>query len=154
MKPAKRYCIGIDPGVHCGVAVFDRWIDQIILARTVGFWTLFREVLPAYPPDQADVIVEDARLNKPTFAKDSDQGGRKREKISRNVGSVQAEGRLIIEGLRLLGYTVAPIKPSGGKWDASTVARITGYTGRASEHARDAIRFCYGVKAIRAEINA
>lgn len=149
----KRYTIGVDPGVHCGVAVFDRDADQIILARTVGFWMLFREVLPSYPPDQADVIVEDARLNKPTFTKGNDWGGRKREKISRNVGSVQAESRLIIEGLRLLGYNVLPIKPSGRKWDARAVERITGYTGRTSEHARDAIRFCYGVRLVHTGIN-
>jgi hypothetical protein len=151
LPPTKRYCIGCDPGVRCGVAVFDRLTDQIILARTVSFWQFFREVLPGYPPDQADVIVEDARLNKPTFAKANDQGGNKREKISRNVGSVQAESRLIIEGLRLLGYNVLPIKPSGEKWDASTVERVTGYARKTSSHARDAIRFCYGVKFIRYE---
>lgn len=169
MRTSKRYCIGVDPGVNCGVAVFDRWTDEIILARTVGFWELFNDVLAKsvplvrrdgteganrliisnFPPDEADVIAEDSRLNKPTFAKDKDQGGHKREKISRNVGSVQAESRLIIEGLRLLGYTVLPIKPAGEKWDAKTVERITGYNARTSAHARDAIRFCYGVKFLR-----
>lgn len=148
-QPTKRYCIGVDPGRNTGVAVYDRQTDDIILARTVGFWALFREVLSHYPPDQADVIVEDARLNKPTFAKENDAGDRKREKISRNVGSVQAESRLIIEGLRLMGYNVKAIRPLGEKWDARTVERITGYSGRISEHARDAIRFCYGVKFIR-----
>jgi len=141
--------MGVDPGIHTGFAVYDRDEERIIEAATVTFWELFTETLSHYPPDQTDVIVEDARLNKPTFDKDNDAGDRKREKISRNVGSVQAESRLIIEGLKLMGYQVLPIRPSGEKWDDATVRRITGYTQRTSAHARDAIRHCFGVKYIR-----
>lgn len=157
MRPRKRYAIGIDPGTETGIAVYDRQTGQIVLAQTVDFWTLFLEVLKDYPPDQTDVIVEDARLNKPTFAKEGDwhmnpdRFIRKREKISRNVGGVQIESRLIIQGLKARGYAVKPIRPSGEKWDARTCQRITGYTGRTSSHARDAIRFCYNVNFILTE---
>lgn len=145
---SKRYTIGIDPGRSTGFAVYDRETNKILCAQSLTFWDLFK-ILPCYPPRVADVIVEDARLNKPTFREHGDIGARKREKISRNVGSVQAESRLIIEGLQLLGYNVLPIRPAGEKWDAETVARITGYTHRTNEHARDAIRLCYGVKSLR-----
>lgn len=149
MKNSKRYTLGIDPGRSTGFAIFDRQTNEIVHAGTVNFWQLFREILVCFPPNVADVVVEDARLNNPTFREHGDIGAGKREKISRNVGSVQAESRLIIEGLQLLGYDVLPIRPAGEKWDAQTVARITGYTHRTSGHARDAIRFCYGVKSIR-----
>jgi hypothetical protein len=151
--PKKLLTIGIDPGVNTGFAVYDRNLHKIVLARTVTFWELFRDLLPDYPPSVADIVVEDANLNKPTFKEHGGWEGRKREKISRNVGSVQAESRLIIEGLRLMGYTVLSIKPGGKKWDSQMLERITGYGLRTSQHVRDAIRFCYGVKQVRETAN-
>jgi hypothetical protein len=145
----KRYTLGLDPGRDTGVAVFDRETDKITLARSVTFWGFFREILPSYPPDSADVIIEDARLNKSLYARHDNQNAGTREAIGRKVGSVQAESRLIIEGLRLMGYNVLPIKPSGQKWDAVMLKRMTGITTRTNEHVRDAIRFCYGVKYLR-----
>lgn len=149
MQSRKRFTVGIDPGRNTGVAVFDRQTGQIILARTVDFWTLFLEIIEDFPPEVTDVVVEDARKNKPTFAKLGDDGERKREKISRNVGGVQAESRLVIEGLKALGYTVLPIRPGGEKWTDEYCKRITGYQGRTSSHVRDAIRFCYGINFIQ-----
>lgn len=151
-RSSKWYTIGIDPGRNTGVAIYNRMTNKITLALTVTFWELFHDILPGYSPEVVDVVVEDANLNKPTFAKAGDFGAGRREKISRNVGSVQAESRLIIEGLRRLGYTVLAIRPGGKKWDNETVKRLTGYTSRTSQHVRDAIRFCYGVKGVREEL--
>lgn len=142
-----RYTIGIDPGTRTGLAIYDRQLDAIVYGQTLTFWKVF-DVLKKYGPDEAEVIVEDCSMNKPRFR--HKEGFRIQDRMSRNVGSVQRESVLIIEGIERLGYRVLGIKPTSGKWDDRTCKRVTRWMERTSQHVRDAIKLCYGVKQLRA----
>ncbi len=43
-------------------------------------------------------------------------------------------------------YVAQPPRAGATKWTADTFRRITGYTGRTSNHARDAALLVYGMK--------
>lgn len=132
--------VGIDPGANTGVALYDRASKTILEAKTLDFWRAF-DFVCAFSKDEIAVIVEDPGLNRPTFR---EHGNAYRENISQKVGGNKAEARLMIEGLRRMGYLVRTVKPNTAKWTIDQVKRNTGYTGKTSEHSRDAIKLCCG----------
>lgn len=144
---SKQYTIGIDPGAHCGIAVYSRALRQIIRAETLDFWSAFDLCIAEYPPETCDVIVEDCSKNKPRFR--HKEGFGVQDRMSRNVGAVQRESVLLIDGLRRRGYNVIAERPQSAKWDAETVKRVTGWSKRTSAHCRDAIKLCFGVQSVR-----
>lgn len=144
---SKQYTIGIDPGSATGFAVYNRTTNKIDRAETLDFWSAFDACL-AYLPEMVDIIVEDCSLNKPRFR--TKDGAGVQDRMSRNVGMVQRESVLLIQGLRRKGYNVHGERPQSEKWDAATAERITGYRQRTSQHVRDALKLCFGVKSLRA----
>jgi hypothetical protein len=145
----KQYTIGIDPGTSTGIAVFDRNSRQIVRAETLDFWAAYDLCLAEYPPAICDLIIEDCSKNKvQVYARLNAYRG---SRVAANVGGVKRESQLLIDGLRRRGYNVVAIRPQGSKWDTETVKRITGWNRRVSEHARDAIRLCFGVTNVRAQ---
>jgi hypothetical protein len=146
-----RYAIGLDPGRSTGVAIYDREADAIIHGETLDFWRVF-DLLANYPPDVAEVIAEDCSLNKPTFRHKAGAGVQ--DRMARNVGAVQRESVLLIEGLRRLGYNVLAVRPQSSKWDDAMCRRVTGWNRRTSQHVRDAIKLCFKANAIGAGVRA
>lgn len=130
--------IGIDPGQHTGFAVWCR-STKALSCKTLDFWQVVKE-LEALKEDITQVRIEDPNLNRPTFSKGI-QGARQREKISQNVGENKAHAKLLIAYCELLNIPVVPVKPtkhSRTKVKADAFKQMTGYTGKTSEHARDA----------------
>jgi hypothetical protein len=146
---AKIYTIGIDPGTNTGVAWFDRLTGRIVRAETLDFGRTLALLDAEYSPDCCDLIVEDASLNRPTFRRSNDP--RRQDRMSRNVGFVQRESRLLIAELRRRGYTVMTVRPCSAKWNAEMVKRIARWDKRCSQHSRDAIALCWGIRVVRVE---
>lgn len=133
-----RYLIGIDAGVHTGLAVREtRILRQWLVIRTGAFWDVYHDITQNYPPHLTTIYVENPALNKSTFDH-NEKNHAKREKISRNVGANAREATLLIEELRRLGYEVIEVKPTKKKVDAKEFKAFTGFAKRTSEHARDA----------------
>lgn len=148
--PKRRFVVGIDPGVTTGVAVWDRDERTFFATFSGDFVQAKHFIVDNYDPEIAEVIVEDPSLNKPTFGGGYhggvDEGEvAKREKISRNVGMNQREAKLWVMTLEDRGYDVRTSRPSGPKWSAQHVKRLTGYDGRPNnQNVRDAIRLVWG----------
>jgi len=153
-NPAKahKYSIGLDPGVNTGFCLYDKTAKKIVKLDTLEFWELFDaldEIKQYIAPQLLTFHIENSALNKPTFVKAGGDTQKKVQKISRNVGSNQRESTLLIEGIRRYGFSVIEVKPTGirgqkRKWDESFFQKVTGYTGRSSQHARDAAMLVYG----------
>ena len=64
------------------------------------------------------------------------------------AGSVKRDSVIWQDALTDWGIPFEMVPPRAGatKWDADTFARITGYKGRTSNHARDAALLVYGRK--------
>lgn len=138
MKP---FAIGIDPGKSNGFAAYDRDAGRLATVETIkGIFGLIEKV-KTFAPSDADVILE-STLNMGTFR--SHESGAAQDRMSRNVGAVQAVTAEILQALRSLRYNVKTVLPiRGKKMSEEGFKALTGWEGKTSQHARDAGRLCW-----------
>ncbi len=125
----KRITIGIDPGVNTGIAMA---IDGVLeVVETRDFWRAV-ELVDSCRRLAFTLIIEDPRGQR--VAPSQYNSAR-----LRGVGSVERDAKLWIEYAERYGIPYRAVKPGKlRKIDAATFAKLTGWTGRTSEHARAA----------------
>ena len=133
--------IGIDPGVNTGFAVWDKqsqWLLEVTSLTIVEAFDRLDEM--AKGGAEIEVRFEDARL-RTWFA----QKGRE---ALQGAGSIKRDCGVWETYLRARGIPYKAVKPAPGatKWDAAKFARITGWTKRTNEHARDAAGLVFGLR--------
>jgi hypothetical protein len=140
MINGKKLLIGIDPGVHCGVAVsVDRKLQH---CETISWWKCIDMISITYHQNEVDeLIIEDSSLNNYTYNRGN--VGNVAMRQSRNAGMNQGYSKLMVERFKSLGYNVKQIRPTQDrhKWSKEYFESISGWKERTSEHARDAARF-------------
>jgi hypothetical protein len=145
-RPKRSIYIGIDPGASTGIGVWHHDEQRICDVRTLDFWRTVDYVVTTYPPDVALLVIEDPNLNPFMYERAMKDGSSMAALLKRaqNVGENKREASLLIKRFRELGYAVETFKPTKKKWTEPYFRQITGYTGRTSEHSRDALSFVYG----------
>lgn len=142
-----KILIGIDPGVNTGVATYSRPSKKLLDLKTTDFWGAYDYVI-SHPIHTVRIYIETPNSKRPMYA-DSDKlaGGRQRvaELMASRIGSNRREATLLADRLESLGYMVERVKPITEKWDAATFKLYTKFTGRCSQHARDAAKLVYGL---------
>lgn len=141
-------CFGIDPGEHTGIAVWDGASRAFREVATLPIWKAMEEVrrwnyaciaqcVPFY------VVFEDARQRKwfPQERNNAEYRGR-----LMGAGAAKRDARIWEEYLTDNRIPFRAVKPQPGltKWSAEYFAKITGWQGRTSEHARDAALLVFG----------
>ena len=139
--------VGIDPGVHTGFAVWDvdsRRLQEVATMPIVQ--AMIRVQSFAFEPEHAlqMVVFEDARLR--TWF-----GAKGREALQ-GAGSIKRDCQVWVEWFERLGcaYRAVSPKAKGPKLDAARFAKLTGWEGRTSEHARDAAMLVFGMRPLKA----
>lgn len=132
------YCIGIDPGKHTGIAVWNTETQDFIRVDTLSIHQVLLFVYEFQTlRNKTCVYFEDARQRKwlPKDTSSSEYRGH-----LMGAGSVKRDSVIWQDALTDWGipFEMVPPRPGATKWDAATFARITGYKGRTSNHARDA----------------
>lgn len=130
--------IGIDPGTKTGIAVWDSATKQFIVVGTCSIVEaifLVRE----YPEADTKIHYEDAR-QRSWF-------GSKGREVMKGVGSVERDCKIWEQFCAHFGYESRAVHPKNivTKLDAKRFEAMTGYTGRTSEHARDAAMIVWGI---------
>ena len=141
------YCIGIDPGKHTGIAVWNTkgqhffYIDTLFIHDALHYVRSFSKE----GHDDVRVYFEDARRRQ--YLPKERNASEYRGKLM-GAGSVKRDSVIWQDALTDWGIPFEMVPPRAGatKWDADTFARITGYKGRTSNHARDAALLVYGRK--------
>ena len=133
--------VGIDPGIDTGYAVYDVLFNELTEAVTISFWEAWNKAA-LMNPAQVLYVVEDPAQNKPVWNRNLPKNANL--KVAQDVGGNKREARLMIKGLRRLGFVVDAVRPEGPKWTSRYFRGITGYEGRVSEHVRDAARLAWG----------
>ena len=137
---SSRLFVGIDPGVHTGFATWDASNKKLLAVSTT---TITQAMLRVDALCRAGVlhcvVFEDARLR--TWF-----GTKGRESLM-GAGSIRRDSSIWEEFLSgLVGVPFKPVSPQskGAKFNAQQFARLTGWTGRTSEHGRDAGMLVFG----------
>lgn len=132
--------IGIDPGEHTGVAIVRD--GGVVFCATLPLHRAFevvsyQEQTARVEGQQLLVVFEDARLRKwfPREKDNSEYRGR-----LMGAGAAKRDAKIWEEFLIDSGIRFEKCAPRPGltKWSAEEWARVTGYHGRTSHHARDA----------------
>jgi hypothetical protein len=133
--------VGIDPGVSTGFAVWNKAARQLVDVRTLGIIDAMVRVRLMHDMGSLhSVVFEDARLR-------SWFGSKGREALQ-GAGSIKRESGIWEEFLTgLTGIPFKPVSPlaKGAKLDAVKFAKLTKWTGRTSEHSRDAAMLILGL---------
>ena len=154
--------IGIDPGDHTGLAVWDTSQQTFLLLATLPLhkamqevvkWTTAPELAPQRKGKKVHVACEDAR-QRTWFA--PERNASEYRGTLMGAGAAKRDAKIWEEFLSDkdialpyaddLGLTFTMHKPQvhGTKWAADYFARVTGIKGRTSEHSRDAALLVYG----------
>lgn len=136
--------VGIDPGVHTGFAVWSSTAKTFLRVETLGITDALLAVL-GYQEGGAvmHVIFEDARQRKwlPREMSNSEYRGK-----LMGAGSVKRDCDIWEEFCKAheIPFTAIPPRKGLTKWTPESFARLTGWKGRTSNHARDAAMLVFG----------
>lgn len=137
--------IGIDPGTKTGLAVKDLQTGKFLEIKTMKIHEAF-DVLLGYrmgtKPQELFVVVEDARKRQ-WFGKAG------REKLQ-GAGSIKRDCVIwqdFLSDLPGCNFRFEPPKKGATKWSLNVWQKATGWTGRTSEHARDAALLIHRLNA-------
>lgn len=140
--------IGIDPGVHTGIAIWDSESKGFMSVTCTGI-VLALDLVRNLAKDRATgapqitLVVEDARRRKwiPQEKSFTEAKGR-----AMGAGSVMRDCAIWEECAKLWDIPLQLVPPQKGatKWPADTFARVTGWQLRTNDHARDAAMLVFG----------
>lgn len=132
-----RYVIGIDPGTHTGIAVWDRKDGAFKSIQTKNIIEAMNDVLVlGYAPESTDIVyrllvIEDARTRSGTDAAKMGAGSIRRDcAIWQEFSEYHA--------IDILWRATPRGKTQTTKLPAATFKKLTGWDARTSHHARDA----------------
>ena len=130
--------VGLDPGMHTGLAVWDTTTRQFLDIRCSGIVDAMEYLRRLRETRKVSLIVfEDARQRKwiPREQDIAQMTGR-----AMGAGSVKRDCAIWEEWCRGFGvdFIAAPPRQGLTKWTDESFRRITGYDRRTNEHGRDA----------------
>ena len=131
--------IGIDPGTHTGVAVWDSKEGKFLSLETLPIHRAMVEVMNLRIGRDVQVVFEDARQRK-WYGK-----GDTNAKLQ-GAGSVKRDCSIWEEFCKDYGIPFRAIPPVKGatKVSAEYFKMVSHYQGRTSEHSRDAAMLVIG----------
>lgn len=139
--------IGIDPGVNTGLAVWDAGAGKFLALETLPIHQAIVKVMMWRDNVGHDlqVVFEDARKRQ-WFPRERNMSEYRGKLMG--AGSVKRDCEIWEDFCTeyAIPYTALPPRKGLTKWDADTFARVTGWKGRTSNHARDAAMLVYGRK--------
>lgn len=141
-----QYIIGIDVGVNTGYALWDCTMKQLIEVKTytaLEAMAAVRNLITRYCIDNLYLRFEDARKRR--------WFGKKGREALQGAGSVKRDSKLWQEFCTTEGIAYEAVAPRKGmtKLDSETFRKVTKWTGRTSEHSRDAGMLVFGFNQVQ-----
>lgn len=139
--------IGIDPGDNTGFAAWDSREGAFVEVETYPLHKALDRVkkLAWETHGGLHVVFEDARLRK-WFAPEHSRSEYRGKLMG--AGAAKRDAKIWEEFLTDYGIPFTAHKPQAGgtKWDKEYWQKVTGWTGRSSEHSRDAALLVWGMR--------
>ena len=137
--------IGIDPGTHTGVAVWDTLQEKFLYLDTCPIHKALMDVLQwkmIFTDKKEDLMVvfEDAR-QRTWFGKDKNTSAK-----LQGAGSIKRDCSIWEDFLTDYEIPFRAVPPQKGctKWDDKYFKMVTGWKGKTSNHSRDAAVLVFG----------
>lgn len=132
-----RLFIGIDPGVNTGIAIWNATAKRFLQIKTCTIVEAMFMISALGSKRIVGIYFEDAKQRQylPRETSVSEYRGK-----LMGAGSVKRDSTIWREFCTFCSIPYVAVAPRAGmtKWDAKYFAKVTGWTGRTSEHARDA----------------
>ena len=135
--------IGIDPGTKTGLAIWNAKTEkfaEIVTTSIVGAMQIVQQYAARL---DVRLVMEDARQRKwlPRERNESEYRGK-----LMGAGSIKRDCEIWQEFADFYHIPLSLVPPRKGltKWTAESFARLTGWKGRTSNHARDAALLVWG----------
>ena len=133
--------IGIDPGTHTGVAIWDSRAEEFLSLETLSIHRALQEVFKwSQRPTEIQVVFEDAR-QRTWFGRDKNTNAK-----LQGAGSIKRDCSIwedFCKDYQIPFLAVPPMK-GGTKLSEAYFKTISGWKGRTSNHARDAAMLVIG----------
>lgn len=131
-----RFLIGIDPGKHTGLAIYDRWTKTADL-MTLGIYDAILIVV-SYDLGDVEIYIENPNLRK--------WFGANAAAKKQGAGSIKRDYSIWVEVFTKYGYPFNETNPKHNrtKLNAKAFGCLTGINTRTSSHARDAYMMIFG----------
>lgn len=146
MNKKYAYVIGIDTGVHTGVATWNVVTRKFELIKTTAIHNALLYVKQMYETHGGSVLVriEDARLR--TWYQSNCKTRDEERKMLQGVGSVKRDAKIWEDFLTDIGIPFEMTHPKNSitKVNALKFKALTNYDKRTSEHSRDAAMLVIG----------
>jgi len=135
--------IGIDPGSNTGFCIYGAAQKKILALETIAAYFALERTKNICGGGKAFVVMEDARLRK---WYGTERGSAADAARKQGAGAIKRECAIWEEMLRDCNIPHLLVSPQakGAKLTAPAFARVTGWIGRSSEHARDAAMLVWG----------
>ena len=134
------YYIGIDPGVNTGCAVWSKEKKSLVQVETATIHKVMEGITKAKTTLGYSIFVrfEDARQRRWL--------GEKGREALQGAGSIKRDCKIWEDFLKDLDVDFEMVPPGKGKtkWTDDLFRKVTGWTGRTSNHARDAAMLVFG----------
>ena len=155
-----KYALGIDAGVHTGIALYNRTAKKFDLISTTDFWDAYKTLSLIHSNcvtngDELIFIVEDPNLVSHNWHIRPGQNLRVVSKIGENVGKNKAQATLWIDLIentfhcQCLQIAHSSGKrycyPDGKHFDATRFCQLIGWTEKIDEHGADAAALVWGI---------
>lgn len=142
MKNKPRYIIGIDPGTHTGLAMWDREEKKLVYTQSIAIHKAIESIQATFKFEKHDdseflFRIEDARLRKwfGKSTKGKDQG----------AGSIKRDCSIWEDFMKDWGLNYEMVNPKNQitKLSSEQFNSLTGWEGKTNEHSRDAAMLCW-----------
>jgi hypothetical protein len=135
MRSKHRFAIGIDPGIECGFAIFDRVEKKLIACKSMELWELF-ESLQQWKDNGIQVYIE----NPSTWLKFRKTTDKEAAQALQGAGAVKQSFKHITQYLDHLCIVYVTTKLQGTlkKVGKDKFALYTKWKGNSNQHGRDA----------------
>ena len=136
--------IGIDPGTHTGVAIWDNKQREFVELATIPIHQALLKVKNYYNDNKGlsniCVVFEDAR-QRTWFGKDKNTNAK-----LQGAGSIKRDCSIWEDFLTDYEIPFRAVPPQKGctKWDDKYFKMVTGWKGKTSNHSRDAAILVFG----------
>lgn len=155
-------CIGIDPGVHNGVAVYNRRLKTLKDAQTLTVAETLNFIAKVAENKELKTVtciyIENPDANSPVFKKRliasagigyeqktiGSKEGRIALKVAQDVGRNKEVGRVLLQWAKYLGLQTEAVTPVSTKWNKAQFQAYTNYKEKVTQHAIDGARLVWG----------